>query len=66
MLREPWATLLAAEFIQEMTMNTTNPGRDLDGRGSNTMSLMPPAGHVTDPQPTAVPVVADRTAVFRW
>jgi hypothetical protein len=24
-MREPWATLLAAEFIQEMTMNTTNP-----------------------------------------
>src|SRR5436309_7224113 len=38
-LREPWASLLAAEFIQEMTMNTTNPGRDLDGRGSNMMSL---------------------------
>jgi site-specific DNA recombinase len=43
-LREPWATMLAAEFIREMTLNTTNPDHDLDGRGSKMMSLVRPAG----------------------
>jgi site-specific DNA recombinase len=43
-LREPWATLYAGEFVQEMTLNTTDPDHDLDGRGLNTRSLVPPAG----------------------
>jgi hypothetical protein len=47
-LREPWATLLAAEFIQDMTRNTTNPGTALADRGSKMMSLVPPAGHAKD------------------
>ena len=42
--REPWSTLLAEEFIQEMRANTTNPDHDLFGRGSKMMSLVPPAG----------------------
>lgn len=43
-LREPWATLLADEFIQQMAEGTTNPDRDLVGRGSNKCSLVPPVG----------------------
>jgi site-specific DNA recombinase len=43
-LREPWATLLAAEFIQQMGQDTANLDRDLDGRGLNTKSLVPPVG----------------------
>ncbi len=44
-LREPWATLLAGDFQAQMaSRNTTNPDRDLDGRGSKMMSLVRPAG----------------------
>ncbi len=44
-MREPWATLLAGDFQAQMAAhNTTNPDRDLDGRGSKMMSLVPPAG----------------------
>jgi hypothetical protein len=43
-LREPWATLVAEDFIQRMRLNTTNPDRDLDGRGSTMRTLVPPAG----------------------
>ena len=43
-LREPWATIQAEDFVREMTLNTTSPDRDLDGRGSNMRSLVPPVG----------------------
>jgi hypothetical protein len=49
-LREPWATLLAEEFIQQMAQHTTNPGSDLDGRGSNMRSLVHPTRQHTNPQ----------------
>jgi site-specific DNA recombinase len=39
-LREPWATLLAEDFKRQMILNTTNPDRDLVGRGSKMMSLV--------------------------
>ena len=43
-LREPWATLLAEDFQAQMAHNTTNPDRDLVGRGSKMMTLVPPIG----------------------
>jgi site-specific DNA recombinase len=43
-LQEPWSTLLAEDFQQQMISNTTNPDRDLDGRGSKIQSLVPSAG----------------------
>ena len=42
--REPWATLLAGQFIQQMAEDTTNPDRDLVGRGLITTSLVPRVG----------------------
>jgi site-specific DNA recombinase len=47
-LNEPWATLLQREFQDRMAHNTTNPDHDLSGRGSEMMTLVPPAGDVTD------------------
>ena len=43
-LREPWATLLAADFQARMARNTMNPDQDLSGRGSKMMTLVPPVG----------------------
>jgi site-specific DNA recombinase len=43
-LREPWATVLTEDFHTRMTTNTTNPDRDLRGRGSKMIALVPPAG----------------------
>ena len=43
-LREPWATLVAEDFQARMARNTTNPDHDLFGRGSDMMTLVPPAG----------------------
>jgi site-specific DNA recombinase len=43
-VREPWATLLAPGFQAQMAAHTTNPNRDLDGRGSKDESLVPPVG----------------------
>lgn len=43
-LCEPWATLLAPDFQTTMIQNTTNPDRDLDGRGSKDEYLVPPVG----------------------
>jgi DNA invertase Pin-like site-specific DNA recombinase len=39
-LRQPWATLLAEDFQAAMAHNTTNPDRDLVGRGSKMMTLV--------------------------
>jgi site-specific DNA recombinase len=44
-LREPWATLLAEEFLQQMAQGTTDPTVDLDGQGLTRKSLVPPARH---------------------
>jgi site-specific DNA recombinase len=43
-LREPWATLVTTEFVEQMRSNTKNPGRLSSGRGVKTGSLVPPAG----------------------
>lgn len=43
-LREPWATLVTTEFIEQMASNTKNPDRLSSGRGVKTGSLVPPAG----------------------
>jgi site-specific DNA recombinase len=43
-LREPWATLLARDFQARLAANTTNPDRDLVGRGSKMSALVRPAG----------------------
>jgi site-specific DNA recombinase len=43
-VREPFATLLADEFIQEMDRATKNLDQVDLGRGSNKYSLVPPAG----------------------
>jgi len=43
-LREPWATLVAEDFQARMARNTTNPDHDSFGRGSDMMTLVPPAG----------------------
>jgi site-specific DNA recombinase len=43
-LREPWSTLLAAEFIQEMRAHTTNLDHVFDGRGLKMMSMVGAAG----------------------
>jgi site-specific DNA recombinase len=41
--REPWATLLTSELVQQASQdNTTNPDHDLVGRGSIKTSLVPP------------------------
>jgi site-specific DNA recombinase len=42
--REPWGTLLAADFEDRMAANTANPDRDFSGRGSNEMTLVPSTG----------------------
>src|SRR5450759_5756691 len=46
-LREPWATLVAEDVQAHMARNTTNPDHDSFGRGSDMMSLVPPAGSVS-------------------
>ena len=44
-LRDPWAMLLAEDFQAQMASHTTaNPDRDLAGRGSKVVSLVPPVG----------------------
>ncbi len=43
-LREPWDIILAPSFQAAMAANTTNPDRDLDGRGSKDDFLVPPVG----------------------
>src|SRR5664280_2882989 len=43
-LREPWATLVAEDFQARMARNTANPDHDSFGRGSDMMTLVPPAG----------------------
>jgi site-specific DNA recombinase len=39
-LREPWATLLAADFQARMIQSAANPGHDSFGRGSRMMTLV--------------------------
>jgi hypothetical protein len=54
-LREPWATLLTEDFQAATAGNTTNPDRDLEGRGSKMSALVAPAGF----EP-ATPALGDR------
>jgi site-specific DNA recombinase len=57
-VREPFATLLAEDFQARMRRNTTNPDRDLLGRGSIMRTLVPPAGF----EP-ATPALGERCSI---
>jgi hypothetical protein len=68
-LREPWATLCAEDFIEQMGRAKKDPGQDRFGPGSKMMTLVPrqdsnlrhtvrkPARHRTAPLPSGL--VAD-------
>src|SRR2546430_975736 len=43
-LREPWATLLAEEFLQQMARHAASTSADLDVHGLTERSLVPPVG----------------------